>query len=102
MRACAAPTGLVSDGTDCDDASAGVNPGAIARCNDVDDDCDGAVDEAGAAAEITRYIDSDADGWGTASSAVTACDRPTGYANQAGDCDDMRSGRRRLHEGRRL
>jgi hypothetical protein len=30
---------------DCDDANAGVHPGATERCNGVDDDCSGAADE---------------------------------------------------------
>ncbi len=35
------------------------------------------------------WRDGDGDGFGsTASSAVRACDRPTGYAEAAGDCDD--------------
>jgi len=34
-------------GLDCDDDNAAWYPGALERCNGVDDDCDGAVDEAG-------------------------------------------------------
>jgi hypothetical protein len=33
------------DGTDCDDGDEGVHPGADERCDEVDDDCDGEVDE---------------------------------------------------------
>ncbi len=32
-------------GEDCDDSDASVNPGAEEACDDVDNDCDGAIDE---------------------------------------------------------
>ncbi len=40
--ACDAPSGHVSDATDCDDTDATVHPGAAEVCGDsIDDDCDG-------------------------------------------------------------
>ncbi|MFO0683188.1 MAG: MopE-related protein [Sandaracinus sp.] len=42
--ACAPATGEVQNALDCDDASAGVHPGALELCNGVDDDCDGVDD----------------------------------------------------------
>src|SRR5262249_52741606 len=36
----------VPTGEDCDDTRADVHPGAVERCNGVDDDCDGLVDGA--------------------------------------------------------
>ena len=44
--ACAAPRGYVANGLDCDDADDEVHPGAAETCDDVDDDCDGVVDDA--------------------------------------------------------
>ena len=41
---CSAPSGYVSDSTDCDDTLAAVNPAATEVCNTLDDDCDGATD----------------------------------------------------------
>jgi hypothetical protein len=42
---CPAPAGFVPDGTDCDDDDPDIYPGALERCNGLDDDCDDAVDE---------------------------------------------------------
>ncbi len=72
-------------GDDCDDRDADVHPGASETCNGVDDNCDGRVDEG---VSNTYYLDADGDGYGTASSSVTACSLPSGYATGAGDCDD--------------
>jgi hypothetical protein len=47
-RACAMPSGYVANASDCDDASASVNPGVASDGTTrllVDDDCDGFVDE---------------------------------------------------------
>ena len=45
MRACNAPDDAIQDGSDCDDADAGISPAAEAICADaVDNNCDGAPD----------------------------------------------------------
>ena len=45
IEACEATTGLVTDGTDCDDTDPTVHPGAEETANGADDDCDGDTDE---------------------------------------------------------
>ena len=85
---CDAPSGYVSDDTDCDDTDGDVNPAATEICNDIDDDCDGDVDS-GATDATTWYADSDCDGYGDASTSTDACDSPgDDYTTDATDCDD--------------
>ncbi len=73
---------------DCDDADAAVSPRAAETCNDIDDDCDGDTDEAGASGESVFFADTDGDGYGDPADTATACDAPTGYVADATDCDD--------------
>jgi len=44
-QACSAPAGYVTNNTDCNDGNGAVRPGATEVCNEVDDDCDGQIDE---------------------------------------------------------
>ncbi|MFN7145933.1 MAG: FG-GAP-like repeat-containing protein, partial [Myxococcota bacterium] len=86
--------GYVANGSgwleDCNDTSAAVNPGAVEACDaaDVDEDCDGAADEAGATGESTWYADADGDGFGADAVTTAACDAPEGYVAVGGDCND--------------
>jgi hypothetical protein len=86
-RACARPSGFVALSDDCDDSAATVSPSASERCNGVDDDCDGATDEASAVDASSWYLDSDGDGYGGSSGAV-ACSAPSGHVAGSTDCDD--------------
>ena len=76
-----------SSDTDCDDSDPDVHPGAEETCNEIDDDCDGLVDE-DAIDATTWYADADGDGWGYEAETVTACSQPEGYVDGFGDCED--------------
>ncbi len=79
---------------DCDDGDAFVNPGAVDLCNDIDDDCDGTVDDGLA----TWCLDGDGDGFGDMRTAQTACLPPgPDFVPNCQDCwDDADPGRRAL------
>ena len=85
---CGDSAGWSTDYGDCDDGDAAVNPGADEVCNDLDDNCDGEADEVGAVDGDTYYSDLDGDGYGSPIGEVTACSQPSGYVDQAGDCND--------------
>jgi hypothetical protein len=86
--ACSVPSGYVADATDCDDGASTVSPAATETCNSVDDDCDGTTDEDDASDAATWYLDGDGDGWGEDGTTTVACDQPSGYEADGGDCDD--------------
>ena len=83
---CSQPTGYVASSSDCDDLAAATNPGATETCNDIDDDCDGSIDEG--LSTSTWYGDGDGDGYGDASTSTADCGQPTGYVADSTDCDD--------------
>jgi len=76
--------GYTSD-VDCNDGDPTVHPDAEEACDEVDNDCDGEIDED---AGTVYYADADGDGYGDPDSTLTACDKPTGYVDSATDCDD--------------
>ena len=82
---CVAPTGYVSDATDCSDLNAMISPAGIEVCNEVDDDCDNEIDEF---VQTEFYADGDGDGFGDINTTTYACTVPVGYVMNANDCDD--------------
>ncbi|MDF1866454.1 MAG: BspA family leucine-rich repeat surface protein [Saprospiraceae bacterium] len=83
--ACSAPTGFVTDDTDCDDADANNYPGNTEICDGQDNDCDGLIDEG---VQSTFYADTDGDGFGDANNTTLACSAPNGFVADNTDCDD--------------
>jgi len=88
QQACSTPSGYVSYSTDCDDGDGSANPGAIERCDGVDNDCDGDVDEADAVDVTTWHLDADGDGYGGSLYEVEVCDQPSGFVADDTDCSD--------------
>ncbi|MBU0673384.1 MAG: M4 family metallopeptidase [Proteobacteria bacterium] len=84
-EACSLPSGYSVDATDCNDDDSLVNPGAEEICDEVDNNCNGQVDEG---VTTTYYLDSDLDGYGDFNSPVEACSLPSGYSADATDCND--------------
>jgi hypothetical protein len=74
-------------GMDCDDANPAVFPGAEDLCNDIDDDCNGVVDD-GPDHQVF-HPDADGDGFGDPERSVSACVIPPGFVLDANDCNDL-------------
>ncbi|HNH47444.1 MAG TPA: putative metal-binding motif-containing protein, partial [Myxococcota bacterium] len=83
--ACSAPAGYVADNTDCDDTRTNASPAGVESCDQIDNDCDGVVDDG---VTTTYYGDLDADGYGTPLLVIDGCYAPSGYAENYADCDD--------------
>jgi hypothetical protein len=85
---CDQPSGYLAEAGDCDDGDPAQHPGADEYCNGEDDDCDELVDEGDALDVATWYQDADGDGYGDLDVTLLACDAPTGFVEDATDCDD--------------
>jgi hypothetical protein len=85
------PTDIDGDGytddEDCDDANPAIYPGADEYCNDVDNDCDGVLDN-DPVDPRTWYIDADGDGFGDSADGLASCDPMEDRVSTSGDCDD--------------
>ncbi len=90
--ACDQPFGYVANFSDCDDSMATSNPASYEVCDGADNDCDGYVDEPDAIDALTFWLDADTDGYGVETATETACSAPTGFADNADDCDDTDPG----------
>lgn len=74
-----------SNVNDCDDNNPSVNPNAQEICDDVDNNCDGQIDEE---LRTQFYEDADGDGYGNSQITTKACSQPSGYVTNNTDCDD--------------
>jgi len=89
LSACTLPAGVAQQGGDCDDMDGLLNPAVLDDCSglpDVDDNCDGNVDEA--IVLVDFYRDDDGDGFG-AGEIISGCAPPDGFVADAGDCDEV-------------
>ncbi len=90
---CLPPSGYVGDDNDCNDGDVDQNPGADEICDDLDNDCDGRVDDddedVREDTETVWFLDTDGDGVGDdAVPSEPSCSAPDGYVGLGGDCDD--------------
>ncbi|MBP5435559.1 putative metal-binding motif-containing protein [bacterium] len=75
---------------DCDDKNARVFPGAREVCNELDDNCNGEVDEGeNVKGCVPYYRDEDGDGYGAGSESRCLCKPDSIFrATKSGDCND--------------
>ena len=76
---------------DCNDTDKDIHPNAPEKCNNVDDNCNGQIDEG---VLQTFYKDNDGDGYGNPADSIKACPAadgrpPKGYADNGDDCNDF-------------
>ncbi len=75
------------DATDCEPLNPLISHLATEVCNDVDDNCDGVVDEIGAEGCSDYLLDSDQDGYGEAGKTACYCEPHSPFtATEDGDC----------------
>ena len=67
---------------DCNDSNAEIHPDATEVCDDLDNDCNGAVDDS---VGDTWYADFDGDGYGDPTTSSQSCEGATGYVADAQD-----------------
>ncbi len=73
---------------DCDDSNSEIHPGADEVCDGLDNDCDLLIDPETALDASAWWLDVDGDGYGDVDQEVIACDAPSGFVDDATDCDD--------------
>ncbi|MEZ4241700.1 MAG: putative metal-binding motif-containing protein [Myxococcota bacterium] len=84
---CTVGEGQSLNNVDCDDDAPDVHPDAAELCDQLDNDCNGQVDEA--VLKVPWYEDADQDGFGAGKTRVTDCAPPgPTWIQLAGDCDD--------------
>ncbi len=82
--------GYTENQGDCDDGNRNIHPKADESCNEVDDNCNGEIDEG---VQTSFCADYDGDGFGDPASIIKACAAPDGYVsndtNYNDNCPDV-------------
>ncbi|HAD12373.1 MAG TPA: hypothetical protein DCF33_08035, partial [Saprospirales bacterium] len=82
------PAGFVANNLDCNDNDPNIHPEILEACDDIDNNCDGLIDEE--LTFISYYADADMDGFGSPSDTFSTCQGiiPVGFVGNTLDCDD--------------
>ncbi len=82
------PNGYVLAGGDCNDGDPFRNPMAAESCDEIDNNCNGEIDED--LAQFIYYLDADGDSFGDATQFISTCSPfpPENYSLSNKDCDD--------------
>ncbi len=82
------PAGFVTNSLDCNDLNIFINPVSNEICNEVDDDCNGIIDDG--LILFTYYLDNDGDLFGNELIFLSDCfgSPPVGYVFDNTDCND--------------
>ena len=86
-QACFVNNSYTTDNTDCNDSQASIHPNATETCNNLDDNCDGILDN-NAIDALLWYQDADGDGFGNASIFEQSCFPSSGFVPDNTDCND--------------
>ena len=92
---CTVEVGYTLDNSDCNDTlenGSTINPDQIEICDELDNNCNGLIDEQGGDEVFVWYLDNDGDGFGDIQHPLAACNNPEGYVDNATDCDDSNTG----------
>lgn len=82
------PMGYIDNDLDCDDTNAMINPDSPEVCDNIDNDCNGMIDDG--LPQFEFFYDGDQDTFGDPDSIVLTCvfEAPDGFVSNDDDCDD--------------
>ena len=88
VYACLQPEGFVENMDDCNDNNNLISPDAAEECDEVDNNCNGEINEASAVDALVWYFDGDEDDYGDPDVVRTACVQPEDFVENMDDCND--------------
>lgn len=86
INSCSLPPGYVTDATDCNDLNQAINPGQTELCNNIDDNCNGQIDDG--LSYVDYFSDSDGDSFGDPNISINDCAQPPNTVTNSNDCND--------------